>query len=241
MENTQESVSVEQVPEEVKVVSMEHTNKVLAGSFKWMAVGLFLSAITSLFVLTSETIMNFVYDTTFGFNIILILEIAMVWYLAAKIKSIPANVAKYIFLAYSIVSGMTLSVIFLVFQMSSIVSIFFSTAVMFALLAIYGLKTKKDLTKWGQYAYFALIGLILASIVNLFISGLVFDLVICWVGVIVFTIITAYDVQKIKKIGAEMGEDEDGIKKASIMGALNLYLDFINLFLYLLRLFGKRR
>lgn len=217
------------------------TNKLLAGSFGWMSIGLLVSAVACFIVLTSQTIIDFIFNTQFLFEGLLILEIAFVWYLSANIKKISTKNARLIFIIYSILNGTTLSVIFLVFQLSSIFSIFIATAVMFAMLSIYGMHTKKDLTKIGRLAYFALLGLIIASLINLFISGKVFDLVVSWIGVIVFTILTAYDIQKLKRLGeGSMNEDVDE-KKIIIIGALELYLDFINMFLFLLRIFGRRR
>ena len=146
-----------------------------------------------------------------------------------------------LFVLYSIVTGLTLSVIFLVYQMGSIVSIFGVTALIFAAMSIYGYTTQKDLTGIGTMALFGLFGIIIASVINLFLGNTVADTIISIIGVIVFIALTAYDTQKIKEMNVLGNEGTDDDKKEAIMGALTLYLDFINLFLKLLSLFGKRK
>jgi len=144
--------------------------------------------------------------------------------------------AKTLYVLYSILTGLTLSVIFIAFKMSSIIYVFGITAIMFALMAIFGRTTKIDLTKIGTILFMGLIGIIIASLINMFIGSETFDLIICIVGIIIFTIYIAYDVQKIKYIAETLEKD-----KAVIICAFELYLDFINLFIKLLRLFGKSR
>ncbi len=226
---------------EPQVLSVNtHTNTLLAGSFKWMAIGLLISAVASFITLLIPTLINFIAETGYGFLIMAVIEIGLVWYLSARIATMSKQKAKGFFILYSAISGMTLSIIVLIYTSASILSIFLSTAAMFGLLSLYGMRTKKDLTKYGRLALFALFGLIISFIINIFLNSTVFDLILSWVGVIIFTVLTAYDVQKIKNMGSTIITDED-LSKAQIIGALTLYLDFINLFLNLLRIFGRRR
>ena len=215
-------------------------NKVLSGSFAWMATGLFISFAVSVFVLLNRTLTDFLFNYRFGFLICLGVELGLVIYLSARITKLTSGMARFYFLLYAMVSGLTLSVIFFSYEISSILSVFISCSVMFAVLALYGATTKKDLSGYGKMALFGLIGLVVALLVNLFIKSTMFDLILAWIGVVVFTMLTAYDVQKIKAY-AEFANTDEEIRKASVYGALSLYLDFINLFLSLLRIFGRRR
>ena len=146
-----------------------------------------------------------------------------------------------LFVVYAAVMGLSMSFIFLAYTASSIASTFFITAATFGVMAVLGYTTKQDLTKFGSILFMALIGIIIASIVNMFLSNGMLDIIISCVGVLVFTGLTAYDVQKLKRIGAGVEYGSESSNKLAIMGALNLYLDFVNLFMMLLRLFGDRR
>jgi FtsH-binding integral membrane protein len=168
-------------------------------------------------------------------------ELALVFSLVGFIKKMPSSVATVMFVLYSFVTGLTLSVIFLVYEISSIGFVFLLTAGMFGVMSVYGYVTKKDLTGVGSIMIMALIGVIIASIANFFLNSSVLDWILSFISVIIFTALTAYDTQKIKKMNVLGNEGSDEDKKEAIMGALSLYLDFINLFLNLLRLFGKRR
>lgn len=172
---------------------------------------------------------------------LLLAELALVFGLSWLIKKMNSLTATIMFILYSFVTGLTLSVIFLVYQLGSIVSIFGVTAVIFTIMSIYGYYTKRDLTGIGTLAFFGLIGIIIAGIVNLFVQNTLADFIISAIGVVVFIALTAYDTQKIKSMNILGNEGTEEDKKEVIMGALTLYLDFINLFLKLLRLFGKRR
>ena len=145
-----------------------------------------------------------------------------------------------LFTIYSILNGVTLSSIFIVYTMTSVAATFFITAGMFGAMALWGYFTKKDLSKWGSIFFMLLIGLILATVVNLFLRSDAMGFIISIVGVIIFTGLTAFDVNKIKQMLAQTQEEGDVVRKVALMGALTLYLDFINLFLYLLRFFGRR-
>lgn len=215
-------------------------NKILAKTFKWMALGLFLSGATSIVVALNAPLYQFILSSSFAFFGLIILELALVWYLSARILKISKSTAQLLFIAYALLNGLTLSVIFFAYEFISIINIFFSTALMFSALAYYGARTKKDLTSLGRLAFFGLIGLIIATLINWLISNVLLDLILSYVGVIIFTILTAYDVQKIKKLARSL-EMQNNSDRIVIIGALQLYLDFINLFLYLLRIFGRKR
>ncbi len=178
-----------------------------------------------------------------AFFVLIIAELGMVFFLSARISKIQATTATSLFLGYAFLNGLTLSMIFLAYTSSSIASTFFITAGMFGAMAIYGLVTKRDLSGLGSFLFMGLVGIIIASIVNIFLKSSSLYWVISLLGVFIFVGLTAYDVQKIKKIGEDgiMDQGEVMVRKGAIMGALTLYLDFINLFLMLLRFFGGSR
>ena len=169
-----------------------------------------------------------------------IAEIALVWFLSARVMSLSLPVATGAFALYSILNGVTLSPIFLIYTSESIASTFFITAGTFGAMALYGYMTKRDLTRLGSLLFMALIGVIIATVVNIFLRSEILMWIITYAGIVLFVGLTAYDTQKVKQLAAQTAHDEELSKKVSIIGALNLYLDFINLFLYLLRLFGRR-
>ncbi len=213
----------------------------LAKVFNWMAIGLGLTGIVAWFTASSGLAMRLVASPLF--MILIIAELGMVFFLSARISKIQATTATGLFLGYALLNGLTLSMIFLAYTSSSIASTFFITAGMFGAMAIYGLVTKRDLSGLGSFLFMGLVGIIIASIVNIFLKSSSLYWVISLLGVFIFVGLTAYDVQKIKKIGEDgiMEQGEEMVKKGSIMGALTLYLDFINLFLMLLRFFGGSR
>ena len=164
------------------------------------------------------------------------------WYLSARIDRLSVTTATIMYIVYSMLNGVVLSFIFLLYTTASIATTFFVTAGTFGIMSLWGYVSKKDLTRIGSLCFMALIGLILATVVNYFIGSAFMDMVISWVGVLVFVGLTAYDTQKIKRlIQTEGYEVNDSTQKIALMGALTLYLDFINLFLYLLRLMGDRK
>jgi FtsH-binding integral membrane protein len=216
-------------------------NKFMRKVYGWMSLGLLVTALVSFVVVSNESLIRLFLGNTWVFYGLLILEVLAVIFLSSAIRSLSVNIAKITFILYSILNGLTLSVIFLVYTGSSIATVFIITAGMFALISVYGYTTKKDLTSVGSFAFMALVGLILASLVNLFFHNDKFTLILSYIGVVVFVALTAYDSQKIKAIGASVPAGSDDEKKVVIVGALNLYLDFINLFLDLLRIMGGRR
>jgi FtsH-binding integral membrane protein len=213
----------------------------LAKVFNWMAIGLGLTGIVAWFTASTGLAMQLVASPLF--MILIIAELGMVFFLSARISKIQATTATGLFLGYALLNGLTLSMIFLAYTSSSIASTFFITAGMFGAMAVYGLVTKRDLSGLGSFLFMGLVGIIIASIVNIFLKSSSLYWVISLLGVFIFVGLTAYDVQKIKRIGEEgiMEQGEEMVKKGSIMGALTLYLDFINLFLMLLRFFGGSR
>ncbi|MCK4837958.1 MAG: Bax inhibitor-1/YccA family protein [Desulfobulbaceae bacterium] len=215
----------------------------LAKVFNWMAIGLGITAIVAFLVANSASAQNLIFGNKIIFYGLIFGELGMVIYLSARIEQISAARATTLFILYSALNGATLSAVLLLYTATSVASAFVVAAGMFGAMAIYGTVTKKDLTSMGSFMFMGLIGMIIASVVNIFMGSALISWVVSAIGVVVFTGLTAYDVQKISRYGAGgiMDSGEAVIKKGAIMGALTLYLDFINLFLSLLRLMGDRR
>ena len=213
----------------------------LAKVFNWMAMGLGLTGIIAYFTAGTGLAQTIVASPLF--MVLIFAELGLVFYLSARIEKIQASTAAGLFIGYSALNGLTLSTVFLAYTSSSIAGTFFITAGMFGAMALYGLVTKRDLSGLGSFLFMGLIGLIIASVVNIFLTNSGLDWIISLIGVGIFTGLTAYDVQKIKRMGEEgiLEQGEAAVKKGAILGALALYLDFINLFLMLLRFFGGSR
>ncbi len=211
----------------------------LAKVFNWMAAGLSLTGVVAW--LTVQT--GLIYSIQPLFLPLMFAELGLVWYLSARIDKLQPSTATGLFFGYAFLNGLTLSVIFLIYSGTSIAATFIITAAMFLSMSIYGMVTKRNLDGLGSFMFMGLIGIIIASIINLFIGSSAFDMVISLIGVVVFVGLTAYDVQKIKMMGEQgiMGQGDAAVRKGAIIGALALYLDFINLFLMLLRFFGGGR
>ncbi len=211
----------------------------VSGVYGWMAGGLALTAVVAMSIANNPNAVIFLATHPWIMWLLIIAQIAMVFSLSiARMSGMTATI---IFILYSGMMGVTLSGIFLVYTKTSIAQAFFTTAGMFGIMAIYGHTTKTDLTRVGQIGMMALIGIILASLINLFFRSSTLQLIISVIGVILFTALTAYDSQKIKQIGYEAYQmDENTLQRMTILGALVLYLDFVNLFLYLLQLMGRR-
>ncbi len=214
-------------------------NEFVRRVYNWMALGLAVTAITALFIVNS----GIVYSLLQSPMILLLLvigELGLVIALSAAIGRLQSTTALLMFFAYAFLNGLTLSIIFLIYTKASIASTFFITAGTFAAMSIYGYTTKRDLTSMGSFLMMALIGMIIASFANFFFRSPAFYWLITYAGVAIFVGLTAYDAQKIKEMayaGFAGSEDE---RKGAVIGALRLYLDFINLFLLLLRIFGRR-
>ena len=206
--------------------------------YAWMFGGLLLTAFASAWVVMSEPMQRLIFGNRAIFWGLLIAEFALVMFLGIRITKMSAAAAASAFLVYSLLNGLTLSAIFFVYSGASIVQAFAVAGGMFGAMSIYGLVTKRDLTSWGSFFFMGLIGIILCSVVNIFLKSGGLSFVISIVGVFVFVGLTAYDTQKLKAFAAVGGDLRENL---AINGALALYLDFINLFLMLLRLFGGRR
>ncbi len=213
----------------------------LAKVFNWMAAGLALTGVIA--YLTAHSSVAGIIIGSPLFFVLIFAELGLVFYLSARVEKIQASTAIALFVGYSALNGLTLSVVFLQYTASSIASTFFIAAGMFGAMAVYGIVTKRDLSGLGSFLFMGLVGIIICSLVNFFLKSPAMSWIISGVGVIVFTGLTAYDVQDIKRIGEGgiMEGSEDVVKKGAVMGALRLYLDFINLFLMLLRFFGGAR
>jgi len=208
--------------------------------YRWMGIGLFLTAITAYFVASSESMVNMLASNSILFFGLLIAEFGLVIYLSARIQKMSAETATAAFIIYSVLNGVTLSLLLLIYTGASVASTFFTTALTFSAMSAYGYFTKRDLTTMGSYLQMGLIGLIIASVINIFWANGTMYWIISYVGVLLFVGLTAYDTQKIKKMET-MVEGVQVTQKMAIMGALTLYLDFINLFLMLLRILGDRK
>ena len=206
--------------------------------YLWMAMALAITGMMALLVAGSPTMLSLIFSSKLTFFALIIAEIALVWYLSARIERLSFTTATLMFIVYSLLNGAMLSSIFILYTATSIASTFFVTAGTFGAMTLVGYTVKKDLSAMGRVLIMALIGLIIASIVNMFVASSALDWAITYIGVLVFVGLTAYDTQKIKQMAALTDGSQAG--KLATIGALSLYLDFINLFLYLLRFFGNR-
>jgi FtsH-binding integral membrane protein len=213
----------------------------LSKVFLWMSAGLFLSAGASFWTLTQPWLMKAIFTNRLFFFGLIIAEVGLVIWLSAAAQRMSAAMATSVFLAYAFLNGLTLSAIFVVYTGGSILSTFAITAGTFFFFSVYGMTTKKDLTGLGSLAMMGLIGVILASVVNIFLKSTMLTWITTFVGIAVFLGLIAYDTQKLKAIHASGFQNEEDRKRMAILGALALYLDFINLFILLLRVFGRRR
>lgn len=218
----------------------EEQRRLMLGVYNWMMTALLITTGVAYFVSNSETFKSYMEEAPMLFFGLFILQLFAVGSLSLGIRKMDVSTAMAIFLVYSAINGLTLSFIFLVYTQAEISSAFFTAAAMFGAMSFFGYTTKADLTSWGSFFFMGLIGIIIGSVVNMFWANSVLYWLITYVGVFVFVGLTAYDTQKIKRMFA-MGHSEKDEKKLSILGALTLYLDFINLFLLLLRIFGRRR
>ncbi len=207
--------------------------------FLWMFAGLGLTGLAAYMTIDNNWVYSLAENQGLFWGLV-IAELALVWGISGMINRMSFITATALFALYSTLNGVTLSLILLVYTTESVVTTLFVTAAMFCSMALYGYTTKRDLSSWGSILMMALVGLIIASVVNIFLGSSMMGFVISIIGVVLFVGLTAYDVNRIKAMFAEVYEDGEDVKKASLLGALSLYLDFINLFLYLLRLFGRR-
>jgi hypothetical protein len=211
--------------------------------YNWMGIGLAVTGFVAYYVSTNEALIRLVFGNPLLLIVLFIAQFGLVFSIAGRVDRMSAGTATALFVIYSGLNGVTLSSIFLVYAQSSIVSTFFICAATFIACSVYGWVTKRDLTSLGGFMVMGLIGILIASLVNLFIKSSGLSVIISYIGVFVFIGLTAYDTQKIKNMAMTQPANLDGavIRKGAILGALSLYLDFINLFLMLLSLLGQRR
>lgn len=209
--------------------------------YVWMTMALAITGITAYYVAHSETLMMVIRTNQILFWGLLIAEFGLVIGLSAAINKLSLTTATLMFVLYSLVNGVTMSFIFLEYTTSSVTSVFLITAGTFAAMAVFGYFTKTDLTSMGKILMMALIGVVIATIVNIFTKSAGLTVILNYIGVLVFVGLTAYDSQKIKQMLQMAPDASEGSQKIALLGAMSLYLDFINLFLYLLRIFGSRR
>ena len=209
--------------------------------FVWMTLALAITGLTAYGVATSPTILSLIFSSKVTFFGLIIAEFALVFAISGAINRLSLSTATLLFILYSVINGATLSSIFFVFSVATISKVFFITAGTFGAMALVGYTTKTDLTSMGKLLFMALLGIIIASVVNMFVASSGLDLILSYVGVLVFVGLTAYDTQKIKQMCQTAPDAGESSQKLALIGALSLYLDFINLFLYLLRIFGNNR
>lgn len=209
--------------------------------YNWMALGLGATALVALFTAGNPALLNLIFGNTLVFFGLIIGELVLVFALSAAIDRLHYSTAALMFFVYSALNGLTLSVIFLAYTSASIASTFFVTAGTFGVTSLYGYTTQRDLSSWGGFLFMGLIGIILASVVNIFLRSPMVYWVVTYAGILVFVGLAAYDTAKLKQMALAGFADEETEGKSAVLGALALYLDFINLFLMLLRIFGSRR
>ena len=208
--------------------------------YVWMTLALALTGLTAYGVATSPGIISALYSNSVLLWGLVIAEFAIVFGVSAAINRLSLTTATLLFVLYSVINGALFSSIFLVYTMSSIASVFFITASTFGVMALVGYTTKKDLSSMGKILFMALIGIIIATVVNIFLKSSGLETIVSYLGVLIFVGLTAYDTQKIKNMLLMAPDASEASQKIALLGALNLYLDFINLFIYLLRIFGRR-
>jgi FtsH-binding integral membrane protein len=236
--STDETLLRQTIPaEQIQEIQRSFVLKV----YGWMTAGLMLTGVFALLTLSSETAMQFVFSSPWTYIGLVAAELGLVIWLIARVQKLSAMAATLIFTGYAALTGVTLSVIFLAYTAGSIASTFFVSGATFGLTAAYGYATRRDLSGLGSFLTMGLIGVIIASVVNMFWQNDMLYWMVTYIGIFVFVGLTAYDMQKIKRMSVAALEGGEVEQKGAIIGALALYLDFINLFLLMLRLLGRRR
>jgi FtsH-binding integral membrane protein len=213
----------------------------VAKVYGWMMAGLMVTGIIALLTINTPALLELVFSSRWTFLGLVFAQLGLVIWLSARVEKMSASTATIVFVAYSALTGLTLSMVFLLYTAASLATTFFVTAGTFGAMSAYGYVTKRDLTKMGSFLMMGLIGMILASVVNLFLNNETVYWIATYVGILIFVGLTAYDTQKIKQMSVAALQGEETEQKGAIMGALRLYLDFINLFLLLLRVMGSRK
>lgn len=233
---------------------MQHTPSPYAGNPKtlalvqsffmqvygWMTSGLLATGILAYYTAHSPWLLSVIFGSKLVFYGLLLANLGIVFVLSRSIQSLSATAASFLFFVYASLNGLTLASIFLLYTYSSIANVFFITACTFGAMSAYGYLTKADLSRWGSILFMSVIGLVIATLVNVFLQSSTLMWLLTYAGVLIFVALTAYDTQRLKEMAYSL-DDEEMVGKFAVLGALTLYLDFINLFLYLLRIFGKRR
>ena len=223
-------------------LSKSDTNILMNSVYQWMMVGLLISGLSAFMVTHSTFLLHLLFGNPYAIWVLFFIEIGLVIAISAGINKMDVSTARVLFVLFSIVDGMTLASIFLVYTEASIVTTFFIAAMTFGVMSLYGYFTDSDLSAWGGILFAGLIGVIIALVVNFFLQSPAFEWWISIIGVFVFVGLTAYDTQKIKQMGAAMANDDaQSLSRVAIVGALALYLDFINLFVMMLEFFGNQR
>ncbi|MDL2306918.1 Bax inhibitor-1/YccA family protein [Desulfovibrio sp. OttesenSCG-928-C06] len=217
-------------------------NVFMRGVYLWMGIGLGITAVAAWYVLNNDAFMNFLYNNSTVLFGLIIVELGFVFAISMFLNKLSGTTVTLLFVAYSLLSGITLAPILALYTSASLARVFVACAAMFGGMSVYGLVTKRDLTSWGSFLFMGLIGIIVASLINMFLKSPAVHYIISYVGVLVFLGLTAYDTQKLRVMGESAPHDDrTAIRRATVYGALTLYLDFINLFLMLLRIAGDRR
>ena len=213
----------------------------MAQVYGWMTCGLLLTAVVAWYAANTPAVLNFIFSSQITFFGLIIVQLGLVFVISGMVNRLSGSMATSLFMLYSALTGLTISSIFIMYTSSSIASTFLIAAGMFGAMSFYGYTTKRDLSGMCSMLFMGLIGIVLASIVNIWLKSTALMWAVTYIGVLVFVGLTAYDTQKLKNMGSQLdANDKDNFRKYSIVGALTLYLDFINLFLMLLRIFGNR-
>ena len=229
-----------QIPASFDAIAAEQ-QRFMVRVYNWMTTGLAFTGLVAFVIADSPTVTALIFGNPFIPIMLFIAQIGLVFWLAARVMQMSVQQARGVFILYAALMGVTFSAVFLAYTAASITSTFLVTAGTFGAMSFYGYTTKKDLTSWGSFLFMGLIGIIIASVVNMFLASSMMSWVITYAGVLIFVGLTAYDTQKIKEMNILGNEGTDEDTKEAIRGALSLYLDFINLFLMLLRIMGTRR
>ena len=226
-----------------KTRSVTLVNDFVRSVYNWMCAGLALTAVVSLYISSNDALFNLIFRNRIIFFGLILGELALVFSISGMVNRMCAGTASALFILYAVLNGATLSIIYRIYTTESIASTFFICSATFLVCSIYGWVTKRDLTSLGGFLTMGLIGIIIASFANMFFVSSAVSKIVSYIGVIVFVGLTAYDTQKLKNMALTQpaGLEGDVVKKGAILGALSLYLDFINLFLMLLRIFGSSR
>jgi len=228
----------------VTAAAAQSQKQFLYQMYAWMGVAILLTAFAAFFTAQNAGLLQLIFGNGRGFPVgmlvLVVAEVALVWYLSARVLELSFETGLALFVLYAVLNGVTLSAIFLIYSLPSIASTFFVCAALFFAMSLYGWTTKADLSKWGNILFMAVIGLVIAGLVNVFLHSDALGYVISFIGVVVFTGLTAYDTWKFREAKEQLGDNPVLVRKLGLLGALSLYLDFVNLFLMLLRLFGRR-